>query len=98
MAEKPITTMAGTVRGGVFSVCVCVYGVWCVPEEELRASRMLRVMSKTRSERISILLDGVSGLHSVACQASIAQRPIRLKGLPRLVLASAGSLAQYLAR
>lgn len=37
MAEKPITTMAGTVRGGVFSVCVCVYGVWCVPEEELRA-------------------------------------------------------------
>ncbi len=78
MAEKPITTMAGTVRGGVFSVCVCVYGVWCVPEEELRASRMLRVMSQNqirknlytsgRCQRPSLCR--LSGVHSTATHTS----------------------------
>ncbi len=78
MAEKPITTMAGTVRGGVFSVCVCVCGVWCVPEEELRASRMLRVMSQNqirknlytsgRCQRPSLCR--LSGVHSTATHTS----------------------------
>jgi len=72
--------------GAVCSPCVCVYvvcGVFLRKNSE--PPECFALCPKTRSERISILLDGVSGLHSVACQASIAQRPIRLRGLPRSV-------------